>query len=339
MNSKETNEFSVLEELIRFNSLPQNIQYTRKPYPIGIWKKFLYKYPDHNRLSTFLYHLKNGFPIGLKKQMPLRLNNSNPNFPNSYIAGIYKTVAKWRQKQHILGPISFSQARRLNMTLNMLFGVPKPDGSIRPILNNSDASFLGFSVNDNIIESFKTVEYIQPKELIEIIMTMGKNAWLWAKDVKDGYCNVPVQIDDINNLAFTLADKVYFYQVLPMGLSSSCKIFADFMHFPIFAIRADRPDLYIKKVKKCDLNLENFNLNLCNVFPCTSDPNYVLVAWIFHYVDDIIGGHTDQKEAWEQFNHSEDVLKQLLLPTKLLKAKIPKQQQELLGKLYDTVKQ
>ena len=43
----------------------------------------------------------------------------------------------------------------------MLFGVPKPDGSTRPIFNLSDESIYKYAINDVLDKQWYTVEYIQ----------------------------------------------------------------------------------------------------------------------------------------------------------------------------------
>ena len=60
---------------------------------------------------------------------------------------------------------------------------------------------------------------------------------------------------------------------------------------------------------------------------------------IFYYLDDILGGHEEESIAWKQFYHSEKILKKLSLETKQSKAKPPSQEQQWLGKVYDTKRQ
>ena len=51
----------------------------------------------------------------------------------------------------------------------MLFGVPKPDGSTRPILNLSDKKIFHYSINDIIDPKLCTVEYAQTKQVVETV--------------------------------------------------------------------------------------------------------------------------------------------------------------------------
>ena len=130
---------------------------------------------------------------------------------------------------------------------------------------------------------------------------MGKNAWLWAKDLKDGYYNVSVNKTDIHKLGFMFDGKIYIFQRLPMGLSSSPNIFTEFMHFPIWAMKQDRPDLYYKEVDESLINLHNF-IKDADVIKNESTAK---LATIFYYLDDILGGHPIKERAWEQFSHSD----------------------------------
>ena len=76
-----------------------------------------------------------------------------------------------------MGPFDKQYAKDNNISLHMLFGVPKPDGTTRPILNLSDKSGLGFSLNELLDPSLCTVEYAQTKQVVEIVRALGPNAW------------------------------------------------------------------------------------------------------------------------------------------------------------------
>ena len=217
----------------------------------------------------------------------------------------------------------------------MLFGVPKPDGSTRHMLNLSDKKIFHYSINDIIDPKLCTVEYAQTTQVVETVRALGKNAWSWAKDLKDGYYNVSVNKNDIHKLGFIFDYKIYIFRRLPMGLSSSPNIFTEFMHFPIWAMKQDRPDLYYKEVHESVINLDNFIKNA----DVTKRGSTAKIATFFYYLDDILGGHPNKEKAWEQFSHSEKVLRLLSLQTKEAKSKPPSQTQKWLGKIYDTKKQ
>ena len=277
----------------------------------------------------------NGVKIGLTDNYPSRLSNNNPSFSTTEKIGIGKQLEKWLKTGIVLGPFNEDYAHNNNITLHMLFGVPKPDGSTRPILNLSDKSIFNYSINNLIDPDLCTVEYAQTRQVVETVRALGKNAWLWAKDLKDGYYNVSVHKKDIHKLGFMFDGKIYIFQRLPMGLSSSPNIFTEFMHFPIWAIKNDRPDLYYKLIDNKLINREDF----IKEADITDNGDILQIAALFYYLDDILGGHPEQHKATEQFLHSEQVLKKLSLRTKDSKAKPPAQVQKWLGKIYDTRKQ
>ena len=104
-----------------------------------------------------------------------------------------------------------------------------------------------------------------------------------------------------------------------MGLSSSPRVFTEFTKFTIWAIKMDRPDLKFVNIDTSLINVENFISN-ADVYKTESE---AIVATLFHYLDDILRGHPNKDKAWQQFNHSESILRKLSLQTKEAKAKPP----------------
>ena len=91
------------------------------------------------------------------------------------------------------GSFDVNYAKRNNITLPMLFGVPKAEVSTRRILNLSDETTFKHSINNLIDPKFSTVEHAQTKQVIETVWALGKNAWSWAKDSKHGHYNASVK--------------------------------------------------------------------------------------------------------------------------------------------------
>ena len=192
-----------------------------------------------------------------------------------------------------------------------------------------------FSINEKLDPQLCTVEDAQTKQVVETVQAMGKDAWLWAKDLQDGYYNVSVHPDDVHKLGFVFDGRIYFFARLPMGSSSSPKLFTDFMHFPLWAIKSDRQNIYYVSASTQSVNTDNFMQG--SDIHVTDD--ITTIALIFHYLDDILGGHREPDIAWKQFRHSEKILQSLSLRTKDSKSKPPSQTQQWLGKVYDTKRQ
>ena len=117
----------------------------------------------------------------------------------------------------------------------LLFGVPKPDGSTRHILNLSDETTFNHSTKNLIHLKSCTVEHAQTTQVVETVRALGKNAWLRAKDLKDGHYNVPVNEKDVHELGFMFDWKIYIFQRFSMGSHSFPNIFTEFMHFLIWS--------------------------------------------------------------------------------------------------------
>ena len=301
--------------------------------------KRLAHHTDVAKRNWFFNAVTIGVKIGLSEHFPARVRDNNPKFSYSELAGIGTSLLKWRQRKWILGPFTMEEAHEMNGTLHLLFGVPKPDGRTRPILHMSDKSVLGYSVNDRLDSRWCTVEYIQQKECIETLLAAGKGCLAWAKDIEWGFNNVSVRKEDFPKLGFCFDGKVYFYQVLPMGASTSPRLFTEFMAFPLWAIKQDRPDLYYEDVEDRPDGLKPEHFRNDSDLTFNTETNKWSVPLIERYVDDVLGCHGEDHKAADQWTHSENILEELSLPTKKGKGRPPNNIQIWLGKEYDTTKQ
>ena len=222
------------------------------------------------------------------------------------------------------------------MTCSQLFAVPKPDGSARPILNLSDRRHTDRSVNDDINPFWRTVSYVQQKEIIETLLAVGRGAFMWAKDLVDGFYNVAIRASDVALLGFYFDKQIYLFQVLAMGLGSAPRIFDKFMQFPMWAIRHDKPELYFETVP--------FSQEIASHFRSNSDISYdpptktLSIPLCQNYADDIFGVHRDYDKAKEQWNHAEKVLRAFSLRTNQKKGRGPARIQVLLGFEYNSLR-
>ena len=231
------------------------------------------------------------------------------------------------------------------MTISMVFAVPKPiPGEFRGILNLSDKSVTGTSVNECIEEEYRHVEYIAQCEIIERMIAVGRNAWLWVKDLDTGFHNVPVHEDDIYRLCIRFEDKIYAFQRLPMGLTSSPNLFTEFMHFPLWAIanheglkELKNESLYYLTIDSREVDISHFR-EAADLTQIGETPFYRM-SLIDSYVDDIFGLHIDPIKSWMQWFHSESVFHKMNLKCKPEKGHKPAQINILLGKEYNLIRQ
>lgn len=216
--------------------------------------------------------------------------------------------------------------------------MPKGNGGVRPILNLADDSGIGKSLNDFIKEDDPDackVEYIQQLEIVERIRSVGKGGYLWCKDLKWGFNNLPIAEEDVKYLAFEFDGKKWCYQVLPMGLTTAPKSFTEFMHFPIWAIKDEDRDNFYIELDKEDVNTVVFKKDS----DCKIKDGKVIISLIDYYLDDIFGGHPEKAIALLQSEIVDRKLRELGLAAQIEKQKGPWQSIDLLGKNYNTVTQ
>ena len=78
------------------------------------------------------------------------------------------------------GPFDIKYAKQHMQSLCCLV-CPKP--MVRQGLFLNSLKNIWGSVFDNLDPKLCTVEYAQTRQVVETVQAMGKNAWLWAKDL------------------------------------------------------------------------------------------------------------------------------------------------------------
>ena len=155
---------SIWNQLRRSINGLSNHKFSIKKYNIQQYDTAFKNYPNKPRYLQHRNNLLNWVNIGLTEKYPPRLSNNNPSFSISEKIGIAQQLEKWLKTGIVLGPFDKNYAEKNNITLHMLFGVPKPDSSTRPILNLSDKKIFHYSINDLIDPKLCTVEYAQTKQ-------------------------------------------------------------------------------------------------------------------------------------------------------------------------------
>ena len=86
----------------------------------------------------------------------------------------------------------------------------------------------GSSVNDGIPREHSTVHYATGDDAISLIKKCGRGSALAKTDIKSAYRIIPGHPSDYQLLGFQWKGKWYVDCCLPMGCSSSCRIFEEF---------------------------------------------------------------------------------------------------------------
>ena len=106
-----------------------------------------------------------------------------------------------------------------------IFSVPKSDGSDRLIL---DLSILNTYIS---VPTFKMTNHT---DLRKILPT---NSWMGKLDIKDAYLHVPIRRSLHRYLAFTIDQRLFFFQAFPFGLSPAPLVFTKILKFPLTILR------------------------------------------------------------------------------------------------------
>ncbi|XP_033738793.1 uncharacterized protein LOC117326238 isoform X1 [Pecten maximus] len=116
-----------------------------------------------------------------------------------------------------------------NLRISPIGLVPKKSGGWRMITNLSYPKDL--SVNDFINPDLATTSYTSFDKAIEMVLKLGKGAFLGKKDIKSAFRLLPIHPDDFVLLGMKFQDNYYFDKCLPMGCSISCSLFENFSTF------------------------------------------------------------------------------------------------------------
>ena len=84
------------------------------------------------------------------------------------------------------------------------------------------------SINNNIKQSCKSVNYASVRDAIRIAANMKKGAFSAKLDISDAFRLIPIHPTDYNKFCFKNKNLYYFDRVLPQGCGSSCNLFEKF---------------------------------------------------------------------------------------------------------------
>ena len=271
--------------------------------------------------------IANGFNIHVK---------DDPALERSEVANLPMTVAQklfftlWTMKQFVSGalwgPFKTDQSDvpgqlkplRVNpqgmVKKGNHFGVAEEDKDWRPI-NHQSHPRSGMSVNSQVEDEWATVQYIQFREIVELMDFAGKGALIWAVDAKDAFLRVPIRKTDMRFMAFVWAGTLWFFTSLCFGLASAPRIYTLFADLTLWIITHK------------------------------ALPGRKVARWVYegrqlahHYVDDFFGVVPRRSgiDAWRQFRLTIAWFKELGIPTTEKKILAPSTRQVILGFLYDT---
>lgn len=161
---------------------------------------------------------QSGFSLGMVEQPNLSLT-----FPKKQPVkeSLREKVLTELELGRFIGP--FLCEPLVPLKVSPLTVIPKPGNKVRMIFNLSFPK--GSSVNDNIAEEAKTVQYCSVADVSQWLLGQHTECHMAKVDLKDAYRIIPVRKDCWKYLGIQLDGKFYIDRCLPMGAASSCRTF------------------------------------------------------------------------------------------------------------------
>ena len=182
---------------------------------------------DRDKRNFLTQGFQNGFHICYGGQPSTEICRNHPS------ALLNKNLISEKIQQEVrLGRIAgpFKNPPFTNFRSSPLGLVPKKEpGSFRLIHDLSYPKFLkGRSINSNIAPEHSAVTYDNLDAAIGIIQHYDRGCLVAKADIESAYRIIPIHPNDYHLLGFSWNGQYYFDKCLPMGCSSSCKIFEAF---------------------------------------------------------------------------------------------------------------
>ena len=162
-----------------------------------------------------------GFSLGFQGQV-LPGIQKNLRSASQHKEGVTEAIMKEVRRGHIAGP--FLSPPLPHLHCSPLGGVPKPDGTIRLILNLS-APHNGSSVNEGIDKESYSVKYSHFDEAVDIVRHIGKGTYMAKIDIRHAFRICPVALEELYLLGMHWKGYYFVDTRLPFGGRSSPFIF------------------------------------------------------------------------------------------------------------------
>lgn len=142
------------------------------------------------------------------------------------------------------------------------------------LLHNLSYPYNEHSINSNIAKENSTVQYDDINDAIKIVQEFGPGCWMAKSDIASAFRNVPLSPSQYHLTGFKWKNKLYYDKCLPMGLSSSCRIFQRIASGLLFILEKKFGIKYVVNIlddfmflhidkSECDKALYTF-IALCN---------------------------------------------------------------------------
>ena len=179
-------------------------------------------FPDVTLAHLICDELKNGAKIGCVGRF--RLPSSASNAPSAYEFGpqVTDAIADWTTNKFAYGPVPLHLVPS-DAKFSGIMTKPKPDGSVRIILNLSAP--LGSAVNEGISSDDFPTTMSSTTEWLRVLHRAGRHATFCKIDWANAYKHVNVCPEDTNLQWFSWAGMAFKELCLIFGCASSAGLF------------------------------------------------------------------------------------------------------------------
>ena len=179
-------------------------------------------YPDAETLNQVCEDLMRGADIGCTGEFRLASRSSNARSALDAGEQVTDAVASWVKKGFVYGPVRERDVPS-GVKVNGIMCRPKPDGSVRIILNMSAPA--GSSVNEGIDVGMFPAVMSSTGKWLAVLERAGRGCLIMKLDWSDAYKHIRVRKEDVQLQWFFWLGMFFAELCLIFGTSSSVGIY------------------------------------------------------------------------------------------------------------------
>ncbi len=310
------------KEMIRIFKQWDSKKVTKDPTRYGFilerWRNVLEPNKSQDK-EEFIRQMQDGFELTENKN--IKCDQGELEFK--------QTLEDWRflaksiteymgeEKNCVWGPLWEKQTKEnilkgSNIMPHFIDHKLKPDGTtkLRVVTDASKSKIGGKAFNDNISKDESWLQYINLRNVVEMIVLCDIKYLIMA-DAVNAFNRVPIAEKFIKYFGIHIAGYYFFWTCLVFGGSSSCRIYAWFAAHVVWIL------VYY--------NQHIFVINGITV--------------LRNYLDDFIAGHKTLRGAWMQYAAILVWFAFLGIPTQVKKMQIPTRIMKYIGYILNLVQQ
>ena len=195
------------------------------PVRVSVLAQYLEGY-DQESSDYLITGVSKGFSLGTVGVVTPSVSPNHSSVSPTSVKFIQTKLDKEISLGRIKGP--YNEPPLSDFISSPLGVVPKKEPNSFRLIHNLSFGGLHGSVNSFIPFENSTVSLETFDHVVSLVLRCGKNSLISKGDLEDAYRTVPISPLDYHKLGFSFQDKFYFDCALPMGASSSVRIYESF---------------------------------------------------------------------------------------------------------------